>query len=101
MLPCIASYLVEHGTARWKLTSGDGRGHGVFARQLRSGAFLTFLLPLQPRFARPGAIEGIFDAEPQSAQPFSFQLDRIAVHERVQAAVVGARSQNIARLEGV
>ena len=37
----------------------------------------------------------------QLAQACAFELDRVAVHERVQAAMVGAGGEDVARLQRV
>ena len=54
---------------------------------------------VEPRFPAPGALELVAHVEAQLAEPFDFQLDHVAVHERVQAAVIGAGRQNVAGLQ--
>src|SRR5258705_12717435 len=71
----------------------------VLARELRRGALQPLLLALEPGFARPGALQLVFHADDEPAQPVHFQLDPIAVLERREAAMVGAGGQDVARLE--
>src|SRR5579859_6962893 len=78
----------------------DGR-LGVFARELRCRRLVPLFVTLEPCFARPGAVEVVAHTEPQTTKALRFELDRIAVEEWVQPAMVGARSQNVAGLEGV
>ena len=62
-----------------------------------SAAFLV----LQPGDARPGPLERIAYRDVQGAAPFAGELDLVAVHERIESAMIGAGRQNIARLERV
>src|SRR5258708_23209627 len=78
----------------------------VFARKLRGdvrvrarGLLLGLLVHLEAGFARPVALEIVLNAELQPAEPFGFQLDRIAVHEWIETPVIGARGDDVARVQ--
>ena len=64
----------------------------VLARELRRESFQPLFLPLQPRLARPSALQIVADLYVQPAQRLGFELDQVAVLERVQAAVIGAQA---------
>ena len=73
----------------------------ILPGQLLRESLQTFFLPLQPGFPCPGALEIVADLHVQAAERFGFELDQITVLKWVQAAVIGATSQNVARFERV
>src|SRR6202051_4120286 len=93
--------------------AGGGRSQGykqpslrVFARKLRGdvrvrarGLLLGLFVHLEAGFARPAALEIVLDAELQPAEPFGFQLDRIAVHEWIETPVIGAGGDDVAGVQ--
>src|SRR4051794_12774166 len=86
-------------TATGASGSRYGRGDGVFAGQLWRGPILPVFLALSARFTGPRSMQVVAHADPQAAKALRFEFDRIAVHERVQAAMVGAGRQDVTRLE--
>src|SRR5579863_70229 len=81
--------------------SARRRGRSVFAGELRRRAFEPLLLPLEPRLARPCALQRIADLDGEAPQALRFQLDRVAVLEGAEAAVVRPAGEDVARLERV
>src|SRR5581483_1530321 len=71
----------------------------VFPRKLRRKTIPSLFLALQARFARPGAFEVVANFYAQAAERLGFELDRVAVLKRIQAAVVGAAGEHVAGLE--
>src|SRR4051794_41058916 len=55
---------------------------GVLATELRRIALQALLLPFEPRFARPGAIQLVSHPDGEPAQAVDFQLHRVAVLHR-------------------
>src|ERR1700720_4810285 len=81
---------------------------GVFSGQLRrdvgviAGRLLRrLLMHLQAGLASPGALQLVLHVEGEPPEPVDFELDLVAVLEGVEAAVVGAGGDDIARLQGV
>ena len=58
--------------------------------QLRRQVGVSFLGALQPGLARPGALQGIADVDGELAEALAFQLDFVAIHEGVEAAMRAA-----------
>ena len=58
-------------------------------------------LCLQAGDARPGALVLVLHLDVQGAEPLGRQLDLVAVHERVEPAMVGAGRQDVARQQRV
>ena len=95
------------------LESGDDRGRAewrearlalrrrVLAGQLRRRRVEALVLPVEPRLARPGALQLVAHVEAQAAETLDLQLDRVAVLEAVQPAMVGAGRQDVAGLQRV
>src|SRR5947199_3819299 len=77
-----------------------GRGR-VLPGELRRRAFELLLLPLEPSLPGPRALQVVADVDAQPAQPLRLQLDQVPVLEGAEAAVVGARRQDVARLQGM
>src|SRR3989454_5666092 len=73
----------------------------VLPRQLRRRPFEPLLLPLEPSLAGPRALQVVADVQAQPAQPLRLQLDQIPVLEGAEATVVGARGEDVARLQGM
>ena len=73
----------------------------IFSGQLRRERIEPLLLPLQPRLARPSALERVLDVNPQATEPISLQVDDVLVVEGIETAVVGAGRQNVPRLQRV
>src|SRR5882672_3852329 len=80
----------------------------VFAGLLRcdvgigAGRLLRRLLVhLQSRPPIPGALQLVLDVEGELPDAVDFELDLVAVHERVEAAMVGAGGDDVAGLQRV
>jgi len=82
--------VLSHGTHKFASTSlaiaeplstrHASARRGVFAGQLRGvSAFEPLLLVLEPRVARPGALQIVAYLEAQAAEPGGFQFDEIAI----------------------
>src|SRR5262249_50154651 len=70
---------------------------GVLAGGLRRRpAFLLAFGRLLGRGAGPGALELVLAVELQAGEAFGLELDHVAVHERAQAAMVGAGREDVA-----
>src|SRR6185436_15769730 len=69
---------------------------GLLGVHALGAAFLV----LQAGYARPGALLIVLHRDVQRAEPFGGELDLVAVHERVETAVVGAGREDIARQQG-
>src|SRR5215203_5098928 len=54
------------------------------------------LLVLETGDARPGSLVLVLDLDVQRAKPLAGKLNLVAIHERVQSAMVGAGGQDIA-----
>src|SRR4051794_31068259 len=68
---------------------------GVFSAGLRRvHALCPALLVLEAGDARPAALVLILHLDVQRAKPLAGELDLVAVHERVQTAMVGAGRQD-------
>src|SRR3954451_13107423 len=81
---------------------------GVFAGELRGivgvgagGLLRRRFVALQTGAALPFAVQLVLDVEGEPAQTLDLDLDLVAVHERVEAAVVGAGGYNVAGLQRV
>src|SRR6266481_5221969 len=77
---------------------------GLLRRDVRIGAgrlLRRLLVHLQPRPPLPGALQLVLNVEGKLPDAVDFELDLVAVHERVEAAVVGAGGNDVARLQGV
>src|SRR5262245_20373539 len=74
---------------------------GVLPTGLGGRAVVALLLALEPGLASPGPLELVLDVDGQLAQPLGLDLDLVAVHERVETAMVGAGGQDVAGFEGV
>src|ERR1700687_966815 len=73
----------------------------VFAAQLRRDRRQLLAVTLQSRLACPGPLEIVADGYLEPPQAFDFQLHHIAVHERIEPAVVGAGRDDVAGIEMV
>src|SRR5258708_21575926 len=74
----------------------------VLTRELRRvRALAALVLVLRPRGAGPGALEFVLHVEFQRAHLLDGEFDLVAVHERVQPAVIGAGGDDVAGLERV
>src|SRR5258707_14008534 len=81
---------------------------GVFAGQLWrdvgviAGRLLRrLLMHLQAGLASPGALQLVLHVEGEPSETVDLQLDLVAVHARVEDAMVGDCSDDVARLLGV
>src|SRR5271165_1731189 len=93
------------GVRRWGVLA---RGRCVFAGQLRrdvrigaSRLLRRLLVHLQTGLASPGTLQLVLDVESKPAETVDLELDLVAVLEGVEAAVVGAGGDDVARLQGV
>lgn len=73
----------------------------VLAAQLRRDRRQLLAVTLQPRLARPGPLEIVADRYLEPSEALDFQLHHVAVHERIEAAVVGAGCDDVAGIEVV
>src|SRR5436305_5862297 len=70
-------------------------GGGVLARSLGGHlGLLAALFALEAGLQGPGALEVVADIDVQASEAFGLDFDLIAVHEGVQAAVVGAHRED-------
>src|SRR5271166_5954882 len=67
----------------------------VFSGQLRRDRRKLLAVPFEPCVARPGALEIIANSELQATEAGGFEFDRIAVHERIESAVVGSGRDDV------
>src|SRR3974390_3513517 len=74
---------------------------GVLAGELRRAAGQPLLLVLQARVAPPGALELVAHLHAQAPDALDLEVDPVAVLERRQPAVIGARREHVAGLQGV
>src|SRR5919108_3151904 len=68
---------------------------GILARELWGLSFKSLLLPLQPRLSCPRAFEIVADLHTQTAQWLGFELDQVAVLERIQSTMIGSQREHI------
>ena len=84
--------------ARGRVLAGDLR------RNVRVGAW-RFLrrafVHLQTRHSLPFPPVFVFDIKGELADALDVELDLIAIHKRVEPAVIGAGGDDVARLQGV
>src|SRR5688572_26229051 len=73
----------------------------VLPLQLWGRAVEPLLLHLQPCLPTPGTLQVVAHMEPQPAQALGLDLDQISILEGAQATMVGPRSHDIARLQGM
>ena len=98
-LPLVAAGPCLH-PREWALRLA--RRRRVAAGRLRRVSALAALgLPFQPRVARPGALEVVAHVDAQAAEPVDLELDFVAVLEGMQAAMVGAGREHVARLQSM
>src|SRR5205823_4306451 len=87
----------------WK---GPGEGAAgallrVLSADLRGRVAAALLLHLEAGLAGPGPLQFILHVDGELADSLGLDLDLVAVHKRVQAAMVGAGGQDVARLQRV
>src|SRR5262245_60548609 len=75
------------------------RRRRVFAGELRGDRRQLLAMAIKPRLTGPGAFEIIAHIDPQPSEPGRFDLHHVAVHERIESAVIGAGGDEIARIE--
>src|SRR5688572_4554004 len=73
----------------------------VLPRQLRSLTFQPPVLAIESRLAAPGALQLVAHVEAQPAESLGLDLDFVSVLESVQAAMVGAGGEDVARFHGM
>src|SRR5690349_6501014 len=73
----------------------------VLTGKLRCESFQPLFLPLQPSLASPSPFQIVTYLDVQATQRFGFELDQIAVLERIQTAMIGSTGEHITRLERV
>jgi hypothetical protein len=92
----------EEGTASGNCVTVTLRSSALLRRRVFAAgllgvhAFGTALLMLQAGDARPGALLIVTHRDVQRAAAFAGELDLVAVHERIEAAMVGAGGQDVA-----
>src|SRR5688572_32399832 len=76
-------------------------GFRVFPGELRRRCFLLFVLPVEARVASPRALQLVLHFELEPPELLRFDLDRVAILERRQPAMVGAGREDVAGIDGV
>src|SRR5436190_19767562 len=104
--PCYARHRLPRCGIGNNARAGSG-GLGVSAFGLRRDVrvvagrlLLRRLMHLEARLALPFALQLVLDAESEAPEPLGLDLDLVAVHERIEPAMVGARGDDVARLRG-
>src|SRR6476620_2820142 len=89
------------GQATTRLTISLSRGlryFCIFAGELWGSRIgVSLVVPLDSRFTRPGALELILDLDAENSEALPFQFHDIPVLEGIQATMIGAGRDDVAR----